>query len=88
MTSTIKTAIDLRPTYRACYAQSADGQGEIVLTGEEHSHMSDDDLAEEAIAEARRAGCLDGWGGEDALRSMLRIGTWRGSKTFGGLAAS
>jgi hypothetical protein len=77
MTMTIKTASDCRTTYRACYAQSADGQGEIVLTGEEHSHMSDDDITEEAIAEARRAGIVDGWGGEDALRSMLRIGTWR-----------
>lgn len=48
-----------------------------MLTGEEHSYMSDDELAEEAIAEARRAGIVDGWGGEDALRSMLRIGAWR-----------
>lgn len=63
--------------YRACYAQSSDGQGEVVLTGEGHGHMSDDDLAGEAVAEARRAGIVESWGGEDALRSMLRIGTWR-----------
>lgn len=69
--------VDSRGIYRACYAQSADGQGEVVLTGEEHSHMSDDELVEEAIAEARRAGIVDEWGGEDALRSSLRIGAWR-----------
>lgn len=56
--------------YRACYWQSDDRQGEVVLTSEDHADLSDDDLEAEARAEAARAG-LDLSGGR------LVIGAWR-----------
>lgn len=56
--------------YRAAYLMSADGQGEVVLTGPEHSGLDDDALIAEARAEARRAGIeLDG--------GRIVVGTWR-----------
>ncbi len=56
-------------TYRACYWQSTDGQGEVVLTSPEHDRLSDEDLTREAREEAARAGIsLDG--------GQLVIGKW------------
>lgn len=65
---TTKTTMTNR--YRACYWQSDDRQGEVVLTSEDHADLSDDDLEAEARAEAARAG-LDLSGGR------LVIGAWR-----------
>ena len=61
-------------TYRA--AIWGDGQADTVLTRPEHAGMSDEDLLQEALAEALRAGLVD-------LRAQfdagLYIGTWRES---------
>ena len=68
------------PTYRACYYLAQDRQSDIVLTGPEHAHLSDDDLIAEAIAEARRGDLV----GDDPprmtpaeLRDGLRIGDYQ-----------
>lgn len=44
-------------TYRA--AIWGDGQADTVLTRPEHAGMSDEDLLQEALAEALRAGLVD-----------------------------
>lgn len=41
-------------TYRAAYWTDHEG-GELVLTGPEHAHLSDEELILEARAEAERA---------------------------------
>ena len=65
-------------TYRACYYLTADLQGETVLTGPEHAHLSDDALRAEAAAEAERAGIIGDAPGitTGELRDGLRIGDW------------
>lgn len=55
--------IDSAQQYRACYV------GDCVLTGPEHSHLDDDGLRAEAMAEVERAGL-------DVSEDELEIGTW------------
>ena len=54
-------------TYRAAFW--TDGDGEIVLTGPEHSHLPEDELLEEARAEAER-------GDVDLSIGSLVVGDW------------
>jgi len=56
-------------TYRAAFWISADGGGELVLTGPEHAHFSKMGLLMEARRYARENG-IGIAGGE------MRIGTW------------
>lgn len=63
---------------RACYYATPDGQGEILLVADGHG-MTDDELRDAAVAEARHAGLLgDEYPSltEAALRAGLRIGVW------------
>lgn len=46
-------------TYRAAILFSSDRQGSTVLTGPEHSHLSDSELHAEAQREIDRAGIRD-----------------------------
>lgn len=67
-------------TFRAAYFLANDGQSDMLLTTEDQSHLSDADLIEAAVAEARNAGLV----GDDAdvqiteadLRNGLRIGDY------------
>lgn len=43
-------------TYRAAYWIAEDSQADVVLTGEEHQHLSDDELMALAIREAAEIG--------------------------------
>lgn len=58
-------------TYRAAFI------GETVFTGPEHSHLSDDELRAEALAECRRAGGIGdadaGWATESDFLAALKI---------------
>ena len=45
-------------TFRACYFVTADGQGDICLTREDQAHLSDVELIEAAMAEARAHGLV------------------------------
>jgi hypothetical protein len=63
-------------TYRAAYVN------DVVLTGPEHAHLSDEDLIDVAVAQAKAAGIL----GEDyvdsednrlgIIKSDVKIGPW------------
>ena len=68
-------------TYRAAYI------GDTVLTGPEHSDLSDEALINEAVAEADRGDLISQDGdvpaamcgnrlSEAALRAAIRIGDW------------
>ncbi|KKN10284.1 hypothetical protein LCGC14_1038260 [marine sediment metagenome] len=59
-------------SYRAAYFR------DTVLTGPEHSHMSDAALIREAMAEARRGGIVGEYPGVPAaqLRRAIEIGEW------------
>jgi hypothetical protein len=76
----------MNTSYRAAY-MSHDGY-ETVLTGPEHSDLSDEALVAEAISEARRADIICDEGMETAgdpritmenLKASLFIGQWTSS---------
>jgi hypothetical protein len=76
--------IKMKKTYRAAY-MSHDGYETTVLTGPEHSDLSDEALVAEAISEARRADLICDEGMETAgdpritveqMKSSLFIGQW------------
>lgn len=72
--------------WRACYYVSADGQYDMVMTGPEHAHLTDDELVEEALAEADRAGLIgeddESHTPRDLFEKQLRIGEWMESTAF------
>lgn len=79
-TITPKGLSEMKPVYHACYYQTPDGQGEIVLTSEEEAGLSDTDLIERAVVEAHNASLIgDKYPSisESALRAGLHIGEWR-----------
>lgn len=66
-----------RRYFRACYYVAEDGQSDVLLTSEDHAHLPDDELIEEAVKAAYAAGLI----GDEApkiaegdLREGLRIG--------------
>jgi uncharacterized protein YdgA (DUF945 family) len=66
-------------TFRACYFQTADHQGEILLTEPEHAGLDDAALEAEAEAFAERAGLLGDSAPRltlDELRAGLVVGDW------------
>lgn len=73
-------------SYRAAYYSNPKTGAETVLTGPEHSHLDDDALLAQAIAEAERAGIvdIDETDAEAAfprltveqLRTRLTVGVW------------
>lgn len=65
--------------FRACYYVALDGQSDVCLTNEDMAHLSDADLIEAAMAEARSSGLIgDVTGlGEEEVRDHLHIGEYR-----------
>lgn len=69
----------MNTTFRACYFVAANGQSDMCLTSEDQAHLTDAQLIEAAVAEAREAGLVgddEHQVAEEDLRAGLHIGEY------------